>query len=427
MRLGECTFLGLDDRDPRFDPSADVGGQRTTELGRVLARVQQTGRDRLGDQRRRQLAQPGQQPLSLRHRPLPAPAVLFVELAVDARAHVVAPVVELLLQGVFEHLALLLDHQDLVESGRELAHRRGLERPHHPALEDADAEPLASLPIEPEILERLHRVEVRLAAGHDAEPGARRIDHRVVEPVRPHVSERRVPLVVEQPRLLRERRIRPPDVEPVRIVMRIGEVLRDHDPHAVRIDLHRRRRLDHLGHGLHRDPQPRPPRHRPAVQTEVEVLLHRRRVEDRQAAGLEHMVGLMRQRRALRAVVVTGEHQHAAVTRGPGRIRVLEHVAGAVDPRALAVPHREHAIDVRARRQRDLLRAPHGGRGELFVEARLEHDPVLLQVLARLPQRLVHAAERRAAVAGNEAGGVQPGAPVALALKHRQAHQRLGA
>ena len=43
------------------------------------------------------------------------------------------------------------------------------------------------------------------------------------------------------------------------------------------------------------------------------------------------------------------------------------------------------------------------------------------------PQRLVVAAERRAAVAADEAGGVEAGDRVALALQHRQAHQRLHA
>jgi hypothetical protein len=74
-----------------------------------------------------------------------------------------------------------------------------------------------------------------------------------------------------------------------------------------------------------------------------------------------------------------------------------------------------------------LLRAPDRGRGEVLVEPGLEHDLVALQVLARLPQRLVEAAERRAAVTGHEAGGVQAGPPVALALQHRQPHQRLRA
>jgi len=50
-----------------------------------------------------------------------------------------------------------------------------------------------------------------------------------------------------------------------------------------------------------------------------------------------------------------------------------------------------------------------------------------LEELLRLPELLVDVAERRAAVAGDEAGGVQAGGFVAHLLHHRQAHQRLDA
>jgi hypothetical protein len=70
----------------------------------------------------------------------------------------------------------------------------------------------------------------------------------------------------------------------------------------------------------------------------------------------------------------------------------LKHVAGAVDARAFAVPHREHAVEFGVRIQVDLLRAPHGGSGEVFVDARLEHDLVCGEMLLRLPQRLVETA-----------------------------------
>ncbi len=43
------------------------------------------------------------------------------------------------------------------------------------------------------------------------------------------------------------------------------------------------------------------------------------------------------------------------------------------------------------------------------------------------PQGLVKPADRRAAVAGDEAAGVEAGGEIARALQHRQAHERLGA
>jgi len=73
-------------------------------------------------------------------------------------------------------------------------------------------------------------------------------------------------------------------------------------------------------------------------------------------------------------------------------IHVLEHVAAAVDPRPLAIPHRKHAVVPGGTDQIDLLRAPHGGRGQVFIHARHELDMTCLQELVGFPQRLVEAA-----------------------------------
>ena len=78
-------------------------------------------------------------------------------------------------------------------------------------------------------------------------------------------------------------------------------------------------------------------------------------------------------------MVVAGERDHAAIARGAGGVAVLEHVGRAVDAGTLAVPDAEHAIDLGAGEQVDLLAAPHRGRGEVLVEAGLEVDVVLLR------------------------------------------------
>ena len=78
-------------------------------------------------------------------------------------------------------------------------------------------------------------------------------------------------------------------------------------------------------------------------------------------------------------MVVAGEREHAAIARGAGRIGVLERIDRAVDARALAVPDAEHAIDLGAREQADLLAAPDRGRGEVLVQAGHEGDVVLLR------------------------------------------------
>src|SRR6185312_15926643 len=107
-------------------------------------------------------------------------------------------------------------------------------------------------------------------------------------------------------------------------------------------------------------------------------------------------------------MVVAGQRNHAAIRRGAGRVGVLERVDGAVDAGALAVPDAEHAIDLGAGEHADLLAAPHGGRRQILVETGRELDVMLLEEGFRAPQRVVVHAERRAAVARYETGGVEP-------------------
>src|SRR5476651_2097226 len=135
----------------------------------------------------------------------------------------------------------------------------------------------------------------------------------------------------------------------------------------------------------------------------------------------------MRQGRGLAAMIVARERDHAAILRRSGGIAVLQHVHRAIDAGALAVPDREDAIDLRAGEQVGLLAAPHRRRREILVEAGLEVDVVFLEVPLRAPQRVVVHAERRAAIARDEAAGVESRRRVALLLHHRQAHQRLDA
>ena len=124
-------------------------------------------------------------------------------------------------------------------------------------------------------------------------------------------------------------------------------------------------------------------------------------------------------------MVVAGKNEHTAVLGGARGIAVPEHVAAAVDAGALAVPDADHAIILGAGRQIELLRAPDRGRCQVFVHAGLELDVVLFEVFSRGKELLVVATQGRAAIAGNEACGVQPGGTVAADLRHRQADQRL--
>src|SRR5208283_4902263 len=109
----------------------------------------------------------------------------------------------------------------------------------------------------------------------------------------------------------------------------------------------------------------------------------------------------------------------------PGEIGVAERVARAVDARTLAVPEAEHAVEAAFAAQLGLLRPPDRRRRQLLVEAWLEMDVVGGEQAGDLEELQVEAAERRAAIAGNEPAGVQAGAAVARFLRQQQARDRL--
>ena len=125
-------------------------------------------------------------------------------------------------------------------------------------------------------------------------------------------------------------------------------------------------------------------------------------------------------------MVVTGQQQHAALLGNPGRVAVLEHVATAIHPRPLAVPHGKHTVVTRTGEQVGLLAAPHGGSAQLLVDAGLEVDVVVLEVVPGVPQALVQVAQGRTPITGNKAGGIQAKGGITLLLQHGQAGQGLG-
>src|SRR4029077_17565891 len=129
------------------------------------------------------------------------------------------------------------------------------------------------------------------------------------------------------------------------------------------------------------------------------------------------MVGLMRDGGGFGAMVVAGQAQHAAVFRRAGRIAVAEHVAAAVYAGALAVPDADHAVVLCAGREVELLRAPDRGGCEGFIHAGLEFDVVLFEMFWGGEKWRVVAAERGAAIAGDEARGTEAGAPVTADLR----------
>ena len=415
-RLGERLLLEIEIGEPFLE---------LTPQSRSHVQLHETLRYRLGDDRRIVLVvrrkEPGSRGLAVGT----APFAVVVELAYHARRALAGfPGVELFLDLVLDQLALFFHHQDLFQPLREAARALRLERPGHRDLVDPQADVARDGFIDAEVRERLHGVAEAFAGGDEAQLRVGAIPDDPIQAVGAHIGERRVNLPVEQPRFLVQDAVRPTDVQPV---FRQDEVGRHFHLYAIRVHDHRGARLDHVSDAFEGDPQARVAAHGVAVQAEIQVVLHVRRAEHRNAAGLEDVLALVRERRGFCGVVIPRQHQHPAVLRSARSVRVLEDIAAAVYAGALAVPHAEYAVVFRAREHVQLLRAPDRGRGEVFIYAGLELHVVRRQVGLRAPQRLIEPAERRAAIAGNEACGVQARPLVAFALQQQEANQCLGA
>ena len=351
------------------------------------------------------------------------PVAVLVELADDAGPHILAPIVKLLLELVFDDRPLFLDDEDFLEPLGEMAHALALQGPGHADLVDGQADLGRQILVDAEIVERLADIEIGLAGGDDAEAAPGAVDDGAIELVRAGEGEGGVELVLVQPHFLIERRVGPADVEPARRHLEIGW-RRNFEP--VRIDGDGSGAVDRLGHRLEGDPASGIPAHRPAVEAEIEEFLHSGRIQHRNEGVHEGVFALMREGGGFAGMVVARQQQHATVAGRAGRVAVLQHVAGTIDPRPLAVPHGEDAIVIGVGKEIDLLAAPDGGRGQVLVDAGAEMDVVLLDEFLGPPQRLVETAQGRPPIAADEAGGVQAGGRVPLPLHHRQADKRLG-
>src|SRR6185503_14437015 len=345
----------------------------------------------------------------------------LVLLADDQRPALRVPVVELLLELALDDAAFLLDDDDLLETLGESPNRLGLERPAHADLEQLDPDVAGARGVQAKIVERLQHVEVRFAGRDEAEPRIPAVDDRAVEGVRTRERERRRQLIPVQAQLLIVWRIRPADVQAAR---RHCEV-RCHDVQRLRRQGEALGRVGGLLSDLQADPATAEARERIPVEPELDDLLDVGRVHDRYRRVNERELALVRKRRRLARVIVTRDRDDAAVARRSGRVAMLERVARAVDAGPLAVPHAEHAFVTSAREQVRLLGAPDRGGRKILVQTGLEADVRGVEVGRRAPQLAVEAAERRAAVAGDEARRVPAGEPVAIALRQQEAHERL--
>ena len=322
----------------------------------------------------------------------------------------------------FDEAALFLDHQDRALAAGECAQALGLQRPGHRHLVERDLR----VALEIQHAQRVHRIGVRAPDGDDADRRIVAAEDAAVEPVGARPGKRgRDALLHHAPfqfgAVGGEAQVRIV-VQPVR---RQREVRRDEAPGGGNDQ--RGGLFGGLGGGLQRDPKAGESRQRNAGEAKVEDVLHRGRVQHRDEHALEHMLGLVRIGRGMRAVVVARHRQHAAMLRGADEIAAVQRIAGAIDAGALAVPHAEHAIDALAGEGVELLRAVQHGGGEVLVDAGLEADVLRGQHRLAVPDLAVEPAQRRAAIARDQAAGVQAGRAVEPGLFQQDADQRLDA
>ena len=347
----------------------------------------------------------------------------LVPLPDDARRRVLA-VVEQARQLVLDEPPLLLDHDELVEPRREADDPLRLDRPGEGELVDREPDLRRRLLVDPEVVEGLAQIEVRLAGGDDTDPGAGGRDDHPVHRVRAGECEDRGELLLEEALLVGDRLVLDVDVEAALGKLEVGRL---GEPEAVGVDEHRGRALHRVRDRLEPHPAAGPAARREAEEAEVEVLLDRGGIEDRHEGGDERLLRLVGHGRGLRAVVVARNAQDPAPSSRPREVPVLEDVAAPVHPGALPVPDREHPVVLRAGEDLGVLRAPHGGRREILVEAGVEADVVLLEEGPRLDEGVVEASEGGAAVPRDVARGVEAGREVAAALHHRKPDEGLDA
>ena len=362
-------------------------------------------------QARRQFAGP-------RHQPFAG----LVALADHGVRLVARPVVEIFLELALDDAALFLDDEDLLLLLDEIQRVAPRQRPHHADLVDVDAEFAALLFADAEQAQRLHQVEMRLAGGDDAEAGVPDVVDVAVDRIGLGEGEDGVLLRLHPLLDLRAGQVRPAVMQPAR---RRREIGRPEVSVCRKVD--RGRRFHRFRDRLETDPHARKARQGVAVFGELQIFGDAGRVQRRHEPGHERDVRLVRHRGGDAAVIVAGDDEDAAMRRRAVGIAVLERVAGTVDARPLAVPEPEDALDLAVRIGLDLLRSQNGGRGEVLVDRRQELDAEIRCQVAGPPHLQIERAERRAAIAGNEPGGLQPGCAVAARLVERGADKCLRA
>jgi hypothetical protein len=263
-----------------------------------------------------------------------------------------------------------------------------------------------------------------LAGGDDPDPRLFGLEDGPVDAIGAGEGPDRGKAPLDDPALLRQRRIGDADVQPVG---RDHEIRGQDEVCTVIVDQDGTAAFHHVVATFERDPRAGEARHRNRQKAELENVLDIRRIEHRDVEVHHAELARMDGARRFRPVVVAEQDEHAAMARSAGIAAMAERIAGAVDPRALAVPQREHAVVLAIAARLGLLAAPNRGQCEILVQPRLETHPLGFKPLAGALELQVVGRKRRAAITSHITGGVEAGRAVAPALNQRQADERLDA
>ena len=157
------------------------------------------------------------------------------------------------------------------------------------------------------------------------------------------------------------------------------------------------------------------------VPSEVERLLDVAGEQDRHVQIDQRGVAGAGQRRGLGLRIVADDGDDATTVRRPGEDGVANGVAGAVEPRRLAVPDADNAVVALVAERVDELTAHHRGGGELLVDTGTDDDRQVGHGGRSGRRFLLERPDRRALIAGDERRRVQAEAPVDAQLVGRQA------
>ena len=245
----------------------------------------------------------------------------------------------------------------------------------------------------------------------------------MVQTVRTYIGQSGVPLEVKQAHFLAQRIVRPTDMHAARRHLKI----RQNNLDALWVNHRCRAGFHNFLDGFHARPNTGEAAHGKCMHTQIQNVLHAGREKHRRATRFKNMVALVRCRGTLSHMVVTCHRQYATPRRGASHIGVFEHIGTTVYTWAFAIPNAKDTIKFIAACwcKTQLLRAPQGSSGQLFIHTGLEHDVLRLQIFFGPPQGLVVSAQRRSPVTTDKACSVLTLQCVTLALQHRQFHQGL--